>query len=141
MTVAIDQTSERATGSPTRDAAAVLAEAHHYAVSATPAEMAKTMRAVFGQNLAALILGVEHPTTVGKWTRGQVPHRENLSRLRDTFQIIVFLERMTTRQTVQAWFMGMNPDLGDRAPALVLADDPLQMPQLLRAARSFVARG
>ena len=39
---------------------------------------------------------------------------------------------------VRAWFVGLNPDLGDRVPALVIADDPARV---LAAARGFLATG
>jgi hypothetical protein len=41
-------------------------------------------------------------------------------------------------ETVRAWFVGMNPDLDDQAPALLLGDDPHAV---LLAARSFLANG
>ena len=37
-----------------------------------------------------------------------------------------------------AWFIGMNPDLDDRAPALMLAEEPQEV---LLAARNFLANG
>jgi hypothetical protein len=39
---------------------------------------------------------------------------------------------------VQAWLLGMNPLLDDRAPAVVLSEDPAAV---MRAARYFVANG
>ena len=39
---------------------------------------------------------------------------------------------------IQAWFIGMNPDLDDQAPALLLHEDPHAV---LGAARNFLAYG
>ncbi len=134
------QTRERDVTTPP-SAAQVIAEAHQRAVSALPAEMAAHLQDLFGQNLTALVSGIENPKTVGRWVRGQTPHPANLGRLRDAFQIVTLLELTTSRQTVQAWFMGMNPDLGDRAPALVLADEPGAATRVMGAARAFLAHG
>ena len=41
-------------------------------------------------------------------------------------------------EVVLAWLLGMNPQLDDRAPASVLAEDPAGV---MRAARFFVANG
>ena len=48
------------------------------------------------------------------------------------------LEARASIETVRAWFVGMNPDLDDRAPALVLGEDPVGV---LQAARAFLAHG
>lgn len=118
-----------------------IAKAHQQAVTATPAEIASRMQDLFGQNLTALVCGIDNPKTVGKWAQGQIPHPNNLARLRNAFQIAALLELAESRQTAQAWFMGMNPLLGDRAPALVLADEPEAASDVMRAARAFLAHG
>ncbi len=140
MAIATSATSEAATARQDA-AAAVLATAHQRAVTATPAEMAGRMQDLFGQNLTALVCGIDNPKTVGKWAQGQVPHPSNLTRLRNAFQIATLLELAESRQTAQAWFMGLNPYLSDRAPALVLADEPGDAPRVMRAARAYLAHG
>lgn len=140
MAVAVAPTLEREVVTPT-SAADLIAEAHRSTVTTPAAELATHMQELFGQNLTALMSGVENPKTVGRWVRGQEPHPANLARLRDVFHIATLLELATSRQTVRAWFMGMNPDLGDRAPALVLADEPTGAPLVMRAARAFLAHG
>ncbi|HEU0114092.1 MAG TPA: hypothetical protein VFQ80_05425, partial [Thermomicrobiales bacterium] len=121
--------------------AAMIAKAHQRAVMATSAEMAGWMQALFGQNLTALVCGLDNPKTVGKWAQGQAPHPATLARLRNAFQIAALLEMAESRQTAQAWFVGLNPLLGDRAPARVLADEPESAPDVMRAARAFLAHG
>lgn len=126
---------------PPTDASSLLEEAHRRAVSSSPAEVAGRMRDLFGQNLTALIAGIDSPKTVARWTRGQVPHPANLARLRAAFQIATVLELGASRQAAQAWFVGMNPILDDRAPASVLVDVPEAAPRVLQAARAFLAHG
>lgn len=119
----------------------VLRDAHLRAVSTPAAEMAGHLQALFGQSLTALVSGIENPKTVGRWARGQAPHPASLARLRNAFQIATLLESATSPQTVRSWFMGMNPYLDDRAPALVLADEPDAAPRVMQAARAFLAHG
>jgi hypothetical protein len=133
---------EQAAASVARgDADRLVNDAHARAVSASAAEMAAYLQDLFGQNLTALITGIDHPKTVGRWARGQKPHPANLTRIRNAFHIATLLELATSRQTVQSWFMGMNPHLDDRAPALVLADEPDAAPRVMQAAHAFLAHG
>lgn len=138
MALTITRTNE---GALRLHAAQILEEAHQRAVTATPAEMAGYLQELLGQKLTALMAGVENPKTVGKWVRGQEPHPAYVIRIRDAFQIATLLELASSRQTVRSWFMGMNPSLDDRAPALVLADEPDAAPHVMRAARGFLAHG
>ncbi len=59
-------------------------------------------------------------------------------RLRQAYQIVRLLMERESAETVRAWFVGMNPDLDDQAPVLVLPEEPVRV---LQAARSFLAQG
>lgn len=98
-----------------------------------------SLQDVLGQRLVAVIGGVSDAKAVGKWARGErSPHPDTEQRLRNTFQIVQLLLERESAETVRAWFVGMNPDLDDQAPALVLGQDPVSV---LQAARSFLAHG
>lgn len=113
--------------------------AHDRAVRANVAEIAAYLQDLFGQKLTALMVGSRDPKAVGKWARGErEPHVEIADRLRSVFQVTELLVQVESRETVRAWFMGMNPQLDDRAPALVIADQPAEV---IRAARAFLAGG
>jgi hypothetical protein len=43
-----------------------------------------------------------------------------------------------SEQTARAWFIGMNPHLGDRAPFAVLGEEPERGSDVLAAAKAFV---
>lgn len=58
--------------------------------------------------------------------------------LRDAYEITRTLRAVESPEVVQAWLLGMNPMLDDRAPAVVLREDPAAV---LRAARFFAANG
>lgn len=98
-----------------------------------------SLQDVLGQRLVAVIAGVSDVKAVGKWARGErAPHPDAERRLRHGFQIVQLLLERESAQTVRAWMLGMNPELDDCAPALVLRDDPVGV---LNAARSFLANG
>ncbi len=141
MTLTVAAPRERTVSERTARVAEFVQTAHQRTIAATCAEMATYLRELFGQKLTAVITGVDDPKTVGKWTRGQMPHPDQKRRLRDAFQIATLLELASSPQTVQAWFMGMHPDLEDQAPALVIADDPNGGYRVMRAAHAFLAHG
>jgi hypothetical protein len=98
-----------------------------------------SLQDILGQRLVAVIADVSDAKAVGKWARGQrSPHPETEERLRNAYQIAQLLLERESPDTVRAWFIGMNPDLDDHAPALVLRENPLHV---LQAARSFLAHG
>jgi hypothetical protein len=103
------------------------------------AQMAATLQSLLGQKVTAAIVGVDDPTNVGGWARGEPLVETDVERrLRNTFRIAALLMQADTPDTVRAWFLGMNPLLEDRAPAELIADDPLRV---LQAARAFMVTG
>src|SRR4051794_25618688 len=112
---------------------------HAGATRASLPEIVREVEAVLGQRLTAVIAGVADAKAVGKWARGErSPRADAEQRLRDTYYVTTLLLQMETPSTVRAWFSGMNPELDDRAPALMLSEDPARV---LQAARTFLAHG
>jgi hypothetical protein len=101
--------------------------------------LARSLQDVLGQRLVAGITGIGDIKAVGKWATGErAPHPDAERRLRHAFQVTQLLLQHESARTVRAWFVGMNPELDDRPPALVLADQP---ERVLQAARVFLAHG
>ena len=101
--------------------------------------LVRSLQDVLGERLVALIAGVKDAKTVRKWARGELsPHPEAERRLRDAFHVTQLLLQQECADTIRAWFIGMNPDLDDQAPALLLAENPQAV---LGAARNFLAYG
>jgi hypothetical protein len=114
-------------------------QAHQRAIRANTAEVASALQDLFGQKVTAVIAGVQDSRAIGKWSRGErTPHPEAERRLRETLRIADFLLQEEPPEIVRAWFVGLNPILDDRPPALVVAEDP---GQVMSAARSFLATG
>jgi hypothetical protein len=98
--------------------------------------LVRSLQDVLGQRLVAVIAGVRDAKAVGKWSRGErTPHPDAEQRLRNAFHVTQLLLQHESAETVRAWFVGMNPGLDDRSPALALADHP---EEVLQAARAFL---
>jgi hypothetical protein len=123
-------------------AAELLASVHARTIRASTAEMAAFLQDLVGQKLTAVMTGIDDPKAVGKWARGErQPRGATAQRLRDAFQVATLLTLGESAQTAQAWLMGMNPHLGDRAPATIFAEEPDGGLRAMRAARAFLAHG
>ena len=113
--------------------------AHRLATRLELPVLARWLQDVLGQPLVALIAGVRDPKLVGKWAKGEcAPEPKGEQRLRHAFEVTLLLLERECSDTIRAWFVGMNPELDDHAPALALADDP---ENVLMAARTFLAHG
>ena len=113
--------------------------AHQETVRAAIREMAATLQGLLGQRIVAFMAGVEDPKAVGRWARGErIPRDETEQRLRAIYQITQLLTLADSSETARAWFIGMNPQFGDRAPFAILGEDPAQAPHVLAAAKAFI---
>lgn len=112
---------------------------HNLATRLEVAALVRSLQDVLGEPLVAVIAGVSDTKAVGKWARGErTPDPEAERRLRHAFHITQLLLRQESADTVRAWFVGVNPDLDDQAPALMLAEPPQEV---LAAARDSLANG
>lgn len=106
-------------------------------------EIAHTLQEILSRRLTAVIAGVKDGKTVARWAAGETAGIRDISverRLRTAYQIVVMLwEAGDAPQTIKAWFIGLNPQLGDVSPAEAVREDRLQ--EVLAAARAFVAGG
>jgi hypothetical protein len=112
-------------------------QAHRNAVSDTVKDTTLFLVDLLGVRLVAHIAGVED-STVRRWAEGKSTPREAYERrLLATSQIAhILLEGGDASHTVRAWFIGMNPQLGDKAPADVIRADRSR--EALTAARAFI---
>jgi hypothetical protein len=119
-------------------------QAHSNAMRLEFPVMLKELRELLGPKLVAYIAGVRETRTVREWCEGApVKQDETARRLRVAFHVAAFLAEHDQTSVVQAWFQGLNPQLEDRSPAQLLRDENLTEvgPQVLAAARAFVAQG
>ncbi|HZO93659.1 MAG TPA: hypothetical protein VFB22_07795 [Candidatus Baltobacteraceae bacterium] len=99
---------------------------------------------ILGRKITALLAGVKDTRTVDAWVAGREAGRKfDVERLRLALRIAKMLRTRDDKRVVQAWFMGLNPQLGDRSPARILRDgDPaMDAEGVVSAARAFLIGG
>jgi hypothetical protein len=118
--------------------------AHEDSVRFTPDEIVTALRGILGARLVAYIGHVTSTRPVSEWAAGtRKPSEETIDRLRTAYFVAALLREHEGPATVQSWFKGMNPQLNDQAPALLLREKPLNEvgPEVTAAARSFAFVG
>ena len=102
------------------------------------AATAAALQELLGQRLVAVIAGVKDAKAVGRWARGEdIPRAQAAATLQNALHVVELLRSQEDDETIRSWFRGMNPDLGDRSPALVVRDKP---EDVIQAARAFLAQ-
>lgn len=115
-------------------------DAHKQAVTVGIDGVARYLQEVLGQKLTAYIAAVSDPKTVGTWVAGaSKPRNESEDRLRMAFQIVHLLQGDESIHVVRAWFVGLNPQLNDEAPADAIREGRYK--EALTAAKAFAAGG
>jgi len=101
------------------------------------AATAGALQQLFGQPLVAAIAGVRDLKAVGRWASGQdIPRDEAAAALQNALAIVELLRTQENDETVLSWFRGVNPELGDHPPALLVRKQPANVAQ---AARVFLS--
>jgi len=116
------------------------ARVHRQAVSASVSEVARLLQELLSRRLTAYIAGVKDGKTVARWASGEVAdirEPETEQRMRTAYEIAQLLLGDDSPRTVRAWFIGLNPQLGDVPPAEAIREGRLQ--DALAAARAFAA--
>jgi hypothetical protein len=114
-------------------------DSHTAAMRSSLPDVARELGSILGQRLTAVIAGVSDAKAIAKWARGErTPRPDSEQRLRNAYYITTLLLQAESPSTVRAWFSGMNPELDDRAPALLFGEDAARV---LQAARTFLAHG
>jgi hypothetical protein len=97
---------------------------------------------LLGARLVAYIGSVKETRAVRQWVAMErQPAPAVIKRIRDAYQIARLLSETNPPLVVQAWFQGMNPELGDVPPARLLRESETDEAahRVLVAARAFIA--
>jgi hypothetical protein len=118
-------------------------QAHRESLSLNFAELVSCLANAIGRKLIAYVAAVRDIRAVERWIAGSQPYGDVELRLRLTFQVVRTLLEHDPPEVVQAWLMGVNPELGDRVPLRLLREGDLAVvaPEVLAAARAFIAGG
>ena len=115
---------------------------HRDATAAPVTEIAGVLQELLSRRLTAYIAGVGDGKTVSRWANGEVSDIRDFSqeqRIRATYEIAQLLLDSESAPTVKAWFIGLNPQLGDVAPAEAIREGRLK--DTFAAARAFTVGG
>jgi hypothetical protein len=107
------------------------------------AEIVQRLIDVIGKKLTAYIGNVNDVRAVEAWATGGNMCHDVSTRLRFAFQLIQTLGKTESRVVIQAWLMGVNPELTDMALIRLIRGQNIEevAPDILRAARTFLAEG
>lgn len=125
----------------TTSATSAVALAHRDTMSASVRDIATELQTLLSRRLTAVIAGVKDGKTVTRWSSGATTEirYESEQRLRTAYEIARLLLQFDSPHTVRAWFIGLNPQLGDVSPIEAIHDG--QLKEAIAAARAFVAGG
>ncbi len=113
--------------------------AHNNAIQISSQDIASELARVLGRQLLGIIVD-KGARTIQRWIAGDnTPGTEDERKLRNAYQVYQVLSNVEGEHTIRAWFMGMNPQLEDEAPAEALAADRPR--EVMSAARAFVNGG
>ncbi len=117
-------------------------QAYSQVVRTPIGDMANALQDLLSRRVTAYIAGVKDTKTVGRWASGEVTEIRALGverRLRTAYAISQLLLEVDSARTVKAWFVSMNPYLGDETPAEAIREG--REKEAMAAARAFVANG
>jgi hypothetical protein len=115
--------------------------AHRQMVSLPTSELVENLVEILGRKLTAYIGNVKDVRLVNGWINGSRPYKDAEERLKLAFYVAKTLREHDSAEVVQAWMIGMNPQLDDQVPLRLLREGELEAigPDVLRAARIFAA--
>ncbi len=119
----------------------VVTQVYRLAIETSIPDIASALQDVLSRRLVAYVAGVKDAKTVSRWASGEVNavRHESEQRLRVAFEIAQLLLRFDSSRVVKAWFIGLNPQLGDVSPADTIREGKLK--EAMVAARAFVTGG
>jgi len=95
--------------------------------------------------MTAYIAGVDNIKTVSRWISGDVTSIRDggaETRVRTAFEIAAMLLQVDAPEVVRAWFISLNPQLGDSTPVEIIHRGEMDdLKEVMRAARAFATGG
>ena len=118
-------------------------DAHRKATSADFQTVVRELVGILGRKLTAYAADVKDARALDRWMQSATPQKDVERRLRLTYQIAAMLADFDPPPVVQAWFIGLNPELNDAVPITVLREGDIESDgrKVLGAAKAFIAGG
>ena len=115
-------------------------EAHRQTTETSIEQITIFLEEVLGRKLVAALAGVADPKAVGRWATGErSPRAAAEERLRVAYQVFRLLLAEESKHTIRAWFIGLNPQLNDESPVMVIRAGRFQ--EVMVAAKAYVSGG
>lgn len=115
--------------------------AYRASVRDDTAAIARWLLDHLGQRITTAGLGLRDASVTRRYARGEVhPPQEREARLRLLYRVARTIAEAYDAATARAFLTGSNPQLSDRSPLLVIADDPTDRagPEVIGAARALL---
>jgi hypothetical protein len=115
-------------------------EAHRQTTETSIEQITNFLEEVLGRKLVAALAGVADPKAVGRWASGErSPRPAAVEKLRVAYQVFRLLLAEDSKHTIRAWFIGLNPQLNDESPVMVIRAGRFQ--EVMVAAKAYVSGG
>lgn len=98
---------------------------------------------IIGRKLTAYVASVKDARAIDRWLQNGSPQKDVERRIRTAYHVALMLAGFDSSAVVQAWMIGLNPELDDQVPICLLKDGNLESDgkRVLNAARAFVSGG
>jgi hypothetical protein len=118
-------------------------EAHRKATTAEFPDIVQGLVSIIGRKLTAYIASVKDTRAIDRWLTKAAPQHDVEQRLRLAYHVAAMLSSSDSSAVVQAWLLGLNPELDDDVPIRLLREGDLQTDgkRILGAARAFLVGG
>jgi hypothetical protein len=104
------------------------------------AQITRFLIETLGRSLTTHLAGVSDPTAVNGWANEtRSPRTDTEKRLRTAYRAFQTVSSADNEFAARAWFIGLNPQLGEEPPATAIREDRLQ--DVLVAAEAFARTG
>jgi len=114
--------------------------AYTQSVRLSIAQVTAFLLEVLGRALVLQLAGVSDPHAVRDWAAGtRHPRPATEKRLRTAYRAFQIINAADNEYAARAWFIGLNPQLGDETPTLAIREDRLR--DVIVAAEAFARTG
>ncbi len=117
--------------------------AHRESLRLPISEITSRLVNLIGRKLTAYVGGVRDVRAVDRWMAGRELYGQAEPRLRFAYQVVRMLSEREEPKVIQAWLIGLNPELGDRVPLRLMREGNIEViaPEVMGAARAFLIGG
>ncbi|HEY1948130.1 MAG TPA: DUF2384 domain-containing protein [Bryobacteraceae bacterium] len=116
-------------------------EAYREATIGAFPDVVRSLVSILGRKQTAYIASVKDARAIDRWLENATPQKDVEQRIRLAYHIAGMLSKFDSNAVVQAWLVGLNPELDDAVPITLLREGNPEIDgkKVLNAARAFIA--